>query len=97
MLLANINIKNNNVCHNLNDYIIIIENANPGFDWIFTYNIKGLITKYGGVTSHMAIRFYEFGLPAAIGCGELLFENLIDNKIIIIDCENEKKRNFFNI
>ena len=29
--------------------------------------IKGLITKYGGVNSHMAIRCAELSVPAAIG------------------------------
>ena len=74
---------------NLDNKIIIVENADPGFDWLFTHNIKGLITKYGGAASHMAIRCIEFNLPAAIGCGELIFENLNNKKIITIDCENE--------
>ena len=26
----------------------MIENADPGYDYIFNYSIKGLITKYGG-------------------------------------------------
>ena len=39
----------------LNNKIILIENADPGFDWLFNFNIKGLITKYGGANSHMAI------------------------------------------
>ena len=50
--------------------IICIEGADPGYDWIFTRNIAGLITKYGGSNSHMAIRSAEYGIPAAIGCGE---------------------------
>ena len=33
----------------LQNKIIMIESADPGYDWIFTHNIKGLITKYGGV------------------------------------------------
>lgn len=56
--------------------IVCIENADPGYDWIFTKGIAGLVTKYGGTNSHMAIRCAEFGLPAAIGCGELLFERI---------------------
>ena len=40
----------------INNKIVMIESADPGYDWIFTYKIKGLITKYGGVNSHMAIR-----------------------------------------
>ena len=53
--------------------IVLIENADPGFDWIFTRDVKSLVTKYGGANSHMAIRCAEFGLPAAIGCGEQIF------------------------
>ena len=48
----------------------MIENADPGFDWIFGSKILGLITKYGGVNSHMAIRCAELEIPVAIGCGE---------------------------
>ena len=36
--------------------IVLIENADPGYDWIFSKNIKGLITKNGGINSHMSIR-----------------------------------------
>ena len=74
---------------NIEGKIILIDNADPGFDWIFTHNIRGLITKFGGVASHMSIRCNEFNLPAAIGCGELLFDKLINRKIITLDCENE--------
>ena len=59
----------------------MIENADPGFDFIFNYPIKGLITKFGGSNSHMAIRCAEFDLPAAIGCGEQIFESLIKSNI----------------
>lgn len=58
--------------------IICIENADPGFDWIFTRQITGLITKFGGTNSHMAIRCAEYGLPAAIGVGDRLFEQIIN-------------------
>ncbi len=57
--------------------IVCIENADPGFDWIFTRNIAGLVTMYGGTNSHMAIRCAEYGLPAAIGVGEQLFTRII--------------------
>ena len=59
------------------DKIVIIEGADPGFDWIFSQKIAGLITKYGGANSHMAIRCAEFSIPAAIGCGEQPFEKII--------------------
>ena len=56
--------------------IVLIPQADPGFDWLFGRNISGLITMYGGANSHMAIRAAEFGLPAAIGIGENLYRNL---------------------
>ena len=70
--------------------IVLIENADPGFDWIFTKNPAGLITKYGGVASHMSIRCAEIGLPAAIGCGEVLFEKLLKTTKVMLDCKHEQ-------
>ncbi len=70
----------------LTDKIVLIENADPGFDWIFSQQIGGLITKYGGANSHMAIRCAEFGIPAAIGCGEQRFEVFIHANQILLDC-----------
>ncbi|MFP4331631.1 MAG: PEP-utilizing enzyme, partial [Spirochaetaceae bacterium] len=66
--------------------ICLIENADPGFDWIFSHNIAGLVTKYGGANSHMAIRCAEFGIPAAIGCGEAIFSRLERAHRIRLDC-----------
>lgn len=66
--------------------IVLIENADPGFDWIFAQPIGGLITKYGGANSHMAIRCAEFGIPAAVGCGEQRFEMLMSANQILLDC-----------
>lgn len=66
--------------------IVLIENADPGFDWIFAQQIGGLITKYGGANSHMAIRCAEFGIPAAIGCGEQRFELFMTANQILLDC-----------
>ena len=65
--------------------IICIEGADPGYDWIFTKNIVGLITKFGGANSHMAIRSAEYGIPAAIGCGEQTFERIISASRCLID------------
>jgi len=67
--------------------IILIENADPGFDWIFSRGPKGLVTKYGGAASHMAIRCAEFTLPAVIGCGEICFEKLVNSVAVKIDCK----------
>ena len=37
---------------------MFIENADPGYDFLLV-KMKGLITKYGGLNSHMAIRCSE--------------------------------------
>lgn len=66
--------------------IVCIENADPGYDFLFTKNIKGLITKYGGQNSHMAIRCAELNLPALIGVGDEAYKKIIENKSIKIDC-----------
>ncbi|MDD5679946.1 MAG: PEP/pyruvate-binding domain-containing protein [Candidatus Omnitrophica bacterium] len=66
--------------------IVLIENADPGFDWIFSRRLAGLITKFGGANSHMAIRCAEFGLPAAIGCGEQIFDRVLRSRAIEINC-----------
>jgi len=69
--------------------IILIENADPGFDWIFAKKPSGLITKYGGVASHMAIRCAELGLPAAIGCGEIWYKKLKNSNKINLNCKDK--------
>ena len=70
--------------------IVLIESADPGFDWIFSHSIVGLITKYGGANSHMAIRCAEFGLPAAIGCGERLFKSMTEAAVIELNAAARK-------
>lgn len=75
---------------NLAGKIICIEGADPGYDWIFTRNIAGLVTKYGGANSHMAIRCAEYSLPAAIGCGEQPFERIISARKCLLDCQGKR-------
>ena len=75
---------------NIFNKIIVIEKADPGFDWIFSKGITGLITKYGGAASHMAIRCAEFKVAAAIGCGSTLFEYACNSHTLTIDCKHEK-------
>lgn len=70
--------------------IILTEGADPGYDWIFLHPIKGLITKYGGAASHMTIRCAEFGLPAAIGCGEEWYNRLKGAHNIELNCANKQ-------
>ena len=66
--------------------IVCIPNADPGFDWLFSYPIAGLITAWGGVNSHMAIRAGELGLPSVIGAGELLYKKWSTAERLHIDC-----------
>ena len=72
----------------ISNKIICIENADPGFDFIFSHNIKGLITKYGGFNSHMSIRCSELGIPAIIGIGKNNYEKIINSKTIKFNCKN---------
>ena len=76
----------------LDGKIILIENADPGYDWLFSRKITGFITKFGGVNSHMAVRATEFQLPAAIGVGELIFEEIHSAKLLEIDCASQQIR-----
>jgi len=76
----------------INNKIVFIENADPGYDLIFSHNIKGLVTKYGGAASHMVIRCAELDMPAAIGCGDVIFNELLKYKKISLDCSNHKIR-----
>jgi len=81
-----LNIDSNRSNPRLSGKIVLIEGADPGFDWIFSKNIGGLITKHGGINSHMAIRCAEFGVPAAIGCGEQRYESLLNASSAFLDC-----------
>ena len=80
-----------------NDYgcIVCIDNADPGYDFLFNKNIKGLITKYGGLNSHMAIRCAELNIPSLIGVGEKNYNKILEYKNLNINCP-EKKINYIN-
>ena len=73
--------------------IVLLENADPGYDFIFSYKIKGLVTRYGGANSHMSIRCLELGIPAAIGVGSKDFERIKSSHSIEINC----KQNYLKI
>ncbi|MGJ8663716.1 MAG: PEP/pyruvate-binding domain-containing protein, partial [Marinicella sp.] len=66
--------------------IVFIEQADPGYDWMFAYKLAGLITKYGGANSHMAIRSAELNLPAAIGVGDKIYDEFKSASIIRLNC-----------
>lgn len=70
--------------------IVFIKSADPGYDFLFTKDIAGLVTQYGGANSHMSIRCAELGIPAIIGAGEKDFEKWSGYNLIEIDCANKK-------
>lgn len=70
--------------------IVCIPNADPGFDWIFSHPIAGLITAWGGANSHMAIRAGELGLPAVIGAGEMLYRQWSSANRLLLDCASRR-------
>ena len=74
----------------LDNKIILITNADPGYDFIFNYKIKGLVTMYGGSNSHMAIRCLEQNIPAAIGVGKLKYQEVLNSRKMSLDCLKEK-------
>ena len=82
--------KNTSDVKKLKNKIVLIENADPGYDFIFSQKIKGLITKFGGQNSHMSIRSAELSLPACIGIGENKFNEILLKKEITLDCQNKK-------
>ena len=73
----------------VSDRIVLLEKADPGYDWIFSKGIAGLITRFGGAASHMAIRCAEFGIPAAIGCGETIYKELKSKYIVELNCRGK--------
>lgn len=72
--------------------IVCIERADPGYDWLFSRDIAGLVTMYGGANSHMAIRCAELKIPAVIGCGEQNYKLWAASDILDIDCANRLVR-----
>lgn len=69
----------------MKDKIVLIPSADPGYDWIFSHDIKGFITMYGGANSHMAIRAGELSIPAVVGVGAKSFDQYKRAKMLEID------------
>ncbi len=70
--------------------IVMIPNADPGFDWLLARPIAGLITMFGGANSHMAVRAAELRMPAAIGVGEVLYAELEPAAVVRLDCASRR-------
>ncbi len=70
--------------------IVFIQSADPGFDYLFSKNIAGLVTQFGGANSHMAIRCAELGIPAVIGAGESKYTAWLRSDKLQINCEKKQ-------
>ena len=70
--------------------ILLIPSADPGYDWVFSKKIAGFVTMYGGANSHMAIRSGELSIPAIVGVGEQIYNQLAAAESVEIDCALRK-------
>lgn len=66
--------------------IVFIRAADPGYDFLFSKGIAGLVTQFGGANSHMAVRCAELAIPAVIGVGEQNYTEWSRYKKVTIDC-----------
>ncbi|MAY67264.1 MAG: hypothetical protein CMM77_09065 [Rhodospirillaceae bacterium] len=87
-VIANIHVLDGVTEEDLSGRIIVISQADPGYDWLIGYPIAGLITKFGGANSHMAVRAAEANLPAAIGVGEKIYNKIVNMNRVHLDCAN---------
>jgi glutamine kinase len=85
-------VKENALKEKLRNNVLLIPNADPGYDWIFSHGITAFITMYGSANSHMAIRAGELGIPAVIGAGEFLYKQWDSAELLEIDCANKQVR-----
>ncbi len=68
--------------------IVLLSKVTFAYDWIFTKDIKGVITKKDTKNSRIAKRCMELNIPAALGCGEKLFNTVLLMDKVELDCEN---------
>lgn len=66
--------------------LVLLPNADPGYDFLFHSGAVGIITKVGGPASHMCIRAIELQMPACIGCGEGVYQKLVATRSAVLDC-----------
>ncbi|MBR3833665.1 MAG: hypothetical protein IKJ73_05065 [Lachnospiraceae bacterium] len=70
--------------------IVLLSKVTLAYDWIFTKDIKGIITKKDTKDSRIAKRCMELNIPAALGCGEKLFKTVLMMKRVELDCAKKK-------
>lgn len=69
--------------------ILVMDHADPGYDFLLLFKPAGIITKIGGPASHIAIRVNEMGIPACIGCG-IDISRVDESKNYVLDCTSKK-------
>ncbi|AHF75169.1 Phosphoenolpyruvate-protein phosphotransferase [Sodalis praecaptivus] len=87
-LLAALSSADNNVSHAPQDArIIIAEELTPADTLVYTpEQLKGFVTRGGGVTSHSVILAKELGIPAIVGA-EMDLASLADGQLAIVDAD----------
>jgi pyruvate,water dikinase len=65
--------------------VLITTATNPAFNIVLP-KVGAIVTQYGGLLSHAAIVAREFGLPAVVGCRELL-NRVEDGAQVVVDGE----------
>ena len=70
--------------------IVVVDRADPGWEWLFSGEISGIVTAQGGANSHLAVRCAELGIPAAIGVGEDKMRSLRVATSLSLDCRNKR-------
>ena len=90
-------VRQENIDNDVQGKIVFIQSADPGYDFLFSRNIGGLITQFGGANSHMAIRCAELGIPAVIGVGEKNYNIWKSNIYLEVDCAKRQVLGLNNI
>lgn len=70
--------------------IVVVERADPGWEWLLSGEVRGIVTAQGGANSHLAVRCAELGIPAAIGVGEDTMRTLRMATSLRLDCRNKR-------
>lgn len=70
--------------------VVVLEAADPGFEFLFGSEIAALVTCYGGVNSHMAVRCQESGTPGVLGVGPDRFDQLLRADQVTIDFDSRR-------
>jgi len=70
--------------------LVLLPNADPGYDFLFHSGAVGIITKVGGPASHMCIRSIELQMPACIGCGESVYQKIASANAVVLDCNSKQ-------